>query len=124
MRSIALLFAVMTLTACAGRDQLIEQGTTGLVGQPLSAAVAKLGVPTEERTIADMKVYVWSTGTVSEGTQATCQIRAIMRGDVIGSFDWEGNEGQCSHYALMLQTPPSDCKKGIMDTRVWLLPCP
>jgi hypothetical protein len=80
-------------------------------------------VPTEERTITDTKVYTWSTGGAVEGTPSKCTVRAIMRGEVIGSFDWEGNEGECSHYALMLRAQPADCRKGILDARIWLLPC-
>jgi hypothetical protein len=123
MRSITLLYAAILLAGCAG--QMIEQGMTSLVGQPLNAAIATLGVPTEERTIADMKVYVWSTSTVVEGTQRKCTIRAIMKGDVIGSFDFEGNEGRCARYAQLLQRQlqSQDCRKGISDTRMWLLPC-
>lgn len=121
MRSITLLYAAAVLAGCAG--QMIQQGMTGLVGQPLNAAIAKLGVPTEERTIANMKVYIWSTGTMIEGTQKKCTIRAIMKGDVIGSFDFEGSggvlQGECAQYAQML-----DCRKGITDMRIGLLPCP
>jgi hypothetical protein len=40
---------------------------TGLQGQPLSAAIAKLGMPNEERVIADQKVYIWYTSTFDEG---------------------------------------------------------
>jgi hypothetical protein len=100
MRLIA-VFAAAALAGCAG--QTIKQGMTGLVGQPLSAAVAKLGAPTEERTVADLKVFIWSTNTVIEGTQSNCTIRVIMKGDVIGSFDWEGNEGRCFRYAQQLR---------------------
>jgi hypothetical protein len=45
------------LVGCAGR--MIESGMKSMVGQPLSAAVAKLGVPTDEREIAGHKVYTW-----------------------------------------------------------------
>ncbi len=76
---------------------------TALQGQPLSAAIAKLGVPTEERVIAEQKVYIWFTRTLSEGTELKCQIRVIMAGDVIGSWDFEGNESKCSNYAAMLR---------------------
>jgi hypothetical protein len=120
MRSIALLVGTAVLAGCASQN-LIKKGTDQLVGQPIDVAVAKLGMPTEERTIADTKVYVWTTD--GEGTQSKCTIRAITRGDVIGSFDWEGDESQCSHYALMLRAQPSDCRKGILDARMWLLPC-
>jgi hypothetical protein len=93
--------ACATIAACAG--EAIKKGMTALQGQPLSAAVAKLGVPTEERTIAGQKVYIWFTRTVDEGTEYKCQIRAIMADDVIGSFDFEGNEANCRRYAAMLQ---------------------
>jgi hypothetical protein len=93
--------AGLALAACAG--EAIKKGMTALQGQPLSAAITKLGVPTEERTIAGQKVYIWFTRTVDEGTEYKCQIRAIMAGNVIGSFDFEGNEGKCRRYAAMLQ---------------------
>jgi hypothetical protein len=79
MRLIA--FSAAVLVGCASRN-LIQKGTDELVGRPIEAAVAELGMPTEERTAADLKVYVWSTG--DEGAQSKFIIRAIMRGDVIG----------------------------------------
>jgi hypothetical protein len=45
-------------------------------------------------------------------------IRAIMRCDLIGSFDGEGTESQCAYYSLMLKG--SDCRKGLADARLWL----
>jgi hypothetical protein len=44
-----------------------------------------------------------------------------MRGELIGSFDWEGTESQCAYYALMLKG--SDCRKGLADVRLWLPTC-
>ncbi len=120
MRSIALSFSAAVLAGCASQNP-IQKGTDELVGQPIEAAIAKLGAPTEVTTIADTKVYIWSTG--GEGPPSKCTIRAVMRGEVIGSFDWEGNEGQCSHYALMLRAQSTDCRKGLLDMRIWLLPC-
>jgi hypothetical protein len=104
MRSIALIFGAAVLAGCASHN-LIRKGTDELLGQPIEAAIAKLGMPTEERTAADAKVYVWSTS--GEGAQSRCTIRAILRGDVIGSFEWEGDESQCSYYVLMLQAQPA-----------------
>jgi len=62
MYRIAAFVALVTLVACAG--QKIKEGMTALQGQPLSAAIAKLGVPTEERVIAEQKVYIWFTRTL------------------------------------------------------------
>src|SRR5262249_31735293 len=85
-RFIAIASMCFFLAACAGR--VIKEEMTGLIGQPLDAAIAKLGVPTEERTIAGRKVYIWFSGTFDEGTQLKCQIRVIMNGNVIGSYDF------------------------------------
>ena len=52
MRSYAILFFYRA--GCTA--QAIKEGMTDLVGQPLSAAVAKLGMPTDERMIAGQKV--------------------------------------------------------------------
>lgn len=93
--------ACLTVASCA--TATIKEGMTTLQGQPLSAAISKLGVPSDERTIAGQKVYIWLTRSVSEGTEQKCQIRAIMSGDVIGSFDLEGNEFKCAQYAAMLR---------------------
>jgi hypothetical protein len=43
---------------CAGT---IKEGMTRLEGRPLSAAIAKIGLPIEERTIAGKKVYIWGS---------------------------------------------------------------
>jgi hypothetical protein len=93
--------ACMLLAACVG--QRIEEGTKALVGQPLDAAIAKLGVPTAETVIADRKVYTWSTRNLVEGSEDKCQIRAIMNGNVIGSFDFDGNYSGCLRYAVALK---------------------
>jgi hypothetical protein len=108
MRLTLLILVAAAFAGCAG--QMIKEGMQGLVGQPLSAAVSKLGVPTEERTIANMKLYIWSTDTVVKGTSSKCTIRAIMKGEVIGSFDFEGDEDQCSRYARMLTDSRPDSK--------------
>jgi hypothetical protein len=63
-----------------------------------------LGSPTDERTIAGQKVYIWLTRTLDEGTELKCQIRVIMSGDVISSWDFEGNEGYCRRYADRLRS--------------------
>jgi len=99
---LAAVLLCLLVAGCAG--ETIKKGMDGLLGQPLSAAVARLGVPTDERTIAGQKVYIWSTRDFYEGTETKCQIRAIMNGNVIGSWDYEGNEGQCQRYAARLRS--------------------
>lgn len=73
-----------------------------MLGQPLSVAVAKLGMPTDEKTIAGQKVYIWFNRSIEEGTELKCTLRVIMSGDVISGFDFDGNEISCSRYARLL----------------------
>jgi hypothetical protein len=101
MYRIAGLVAAISVAACA--SAAIKEGMTSLQGQPLSAAIGKLGMPSEEKNIAGQKVYIWFTRNVDEATEYKCQIRGIMSGDVIGSWDFEGNEAKCYRYAAMLR---------------------
>jgi hypothetical protein len=109
----------LLLVGCANKH-LIQERTDGFIGQPLSAVTSKLGAPTGEHEIEGAKVFVWSSG--GEAAPGKCTIRAVVRGDIIGSFDWEGTEGQCASYALMLEGP--DCRRGKMDARLWVPSCP
>ena len=94
--------ACIWVAACAGT---IKEGMTRLEGRPLSAAIAKIGLPIEERTIAGKKVYIW--GSLEMPTKAPkekkCQIRATMNSDLIESFDYQGDESLCQRYAERLR---------------------
>jgi hypothetical protein len=73
-------------------------------GLPLSTAISKIGEPIDERTNAGRKVYIWgSLGTVNKGEKGKCQITATMDGDVIASFDYQGDETLCQRYAARLR---------------------
>jgi hypothetical protein len=99
-RHILRLAALTCLAAFAG--EVIKQQIDSVLGQPLSAAVARLGMPTEARTIAGKHVYVWNTRNVG-GTENKCQVRVIMKGDIIRAWDYEGREASCQQYAARLQ---------------------
>jgi hypothetical protein len=98
--------AVCTLVAaCAGS---IKEGMTQLEGQPLSAIIAKIGAPIEERTIDGKKVYVWGTPqTTPPSREKTCQIRATMNGDIVSSLEYQGDERLCQRYAARLRPWPA-----------------
>jgi hypothetical protein len=67
MHRIAIVVVVCAIVAaCAAQ---IEKGMNSLQGQPLSAAIAKLGVPSEEQTIAGQKVYIWRASSLNGGTE-------------------------------------------------------
>jgi hypothetical protein len=93
----------MSVASSAGT---IKEGMAKFEGLPLSAAIAKIGLPLdEERTAAGKKVYIW--GSLVDPTKGAkdkqCQIRAIMNGDVIESFDYQGDEQLCQRYAAGLR---------------------
>ena len=75
-----------------------------LKGQSISAAIAKLGIPNDEREIAGQKVYTWYSSTFDEGTQPQCKIRVMMAGQVIDKDEFAGNNGMCARYAARLRS--------------------
>jgi hypothetical protein len=74
----------IAVAACAYMQ--INDELTPLKGQPVSAAIAKLGPPTEERTVAGQKNYISVRENDDDGLEQECNIRAIMKGDVIETF--------------------------------------
>lgn len=94
------LIAALALGGCSVTT--IKKEMTGLKGQPISAAVARLGMPDEETTIMGQKVYTWRNSTVYGGDQYGCKIRVVMAGNVIGSFSGSGDVGSCQEYAAKL----------------------
>ena len=102
MQRFAAVAAVgMFVASCAGTA---KERMAKFEGLPLSAAIAKIGEPIDERTNAGRKVYIWgSLGTVSKGEKGKCQITATMDGDVIASVDYQGDETLCQRYAARLR---------------------
>jgi hypothetical protein len=103
VRHLAAAVAFCTLVAaCAGT---IKDGMAQLEGQPLSAIISKIGAPLEERTIEGRKVYIWgSPNMISPTRDKTCQIRATMNGDIVGSLEYLGDELLCQRYAARLRS--------------------
>jgi hypothetical protein len=101
-RVAAVAAACSLVAACAGT---IKEEMTKLEGQPLRAAIAKIGPPVDERMIAGRRVYIWGSPELSSkgAKDKQCQIRATMNGDVIGSFDYEGDESLCQRYTTRLR---------------------
>jgi hypothetical protein len=93
--------AGLYVASCAGT---IKEGMVKFEGLPLSAVISKIGVPADERWVAGKKVYVWGSlaEKLTKGAKQ-CQIRATMNGDIIWSFDYEGDETLCQQYAARLR---------------------
>jgi hypothetical protein len=109
-RIVLILAAATALSSCGLVGSItagdrIDKGMASLVGQPIEAADAKLGPPTEKKVTDGVTVYTWVRLSPSEGkgTSLTCRIHVTMNGDVIGSFDHDGNAGACAYLAAKLQ---------------------
>jgi hypothetical protein len=102
MQRFAAVAAVgLSVASCAGTA---KERMAKFEGLPLSAAIAKIGEPIDERWVAGKKVYIWGSlaEKLTKGAKQ-CQIRATMNGDIIGSFDYEGDETLCQQYAARLR---------------------
>lgn len=89
------ILAAVTLTGCSISTPKL--GTNNFKGQPLSAVVAKLGQPNEVQTIAGQKAYIWHMGNALYA----CQIRAVMAGDVVDTYEGSGDVNICSQYGAL-----------------------
>lgn len=88
-------------SGCAGAT--IKDKMNAYMGQPVNALIAKIGFPTDQQTIANQKVYLWTTVRFVEGSSYQCKIRVILGPqDIIQQWDYEGNEGGCGSYAMAL----------------------
>jgi len=112
--------AAATLAACAGAS--LNSTLPAYNGQPASALIAKLGVPTtQEQNDAGRKSYIWYTAiSMMEGTTTTrhgeaygtntytCRIRVFVDDqDVITGSNWEGSDTGCAEYVVALGQPPA-----------------
>jgi hypothetical protein len=103
MYRLTVVATCMLVAGCAGT---VKEGMAKLEGQPLSAAVAKIGQPMGERAIAGKRVFYWGSPELSSksGRGPQCQIQATMNGDVIERFAYEGDEALCQRYAAWLRS--------------------
>jgi hypothetical protein len=93
-RSLAIL-AALALAGCTVAT--LNLGATDYKGKPLSDVTAKLGQPNEVRTIAGQKAYIWNVGN----TLYACQIRVVMAGDVIDTYEGSGDVNICAQYGAL-----------------------
>ncbi len=100
MKKLVPLFA-LTLSACATPGQM-QRGLDGMIGQPLSTAVDKLGLPTSENTIAGMHLVTWqAAGTPDAPCRITLQVDDK---NIIRKHNFEGTIGGCERYIKAVRT--------------------
>jgi hypothetical protein len=129
---IAIGLVGLLLTGCATFSSL-ETGLDSLVGQPFSAATAKLGYPSNQMKIGEETVYGWGrafdmsvptyrTGQTSGyvgtkpfnattgyagSTQVSfqCSLKIVVGPDqIIRKWSYDGNAGGCEGYAGALKS--------------------
>lgn len=128
MRKTGLFVAALaSVVLCSCVMQNLQKNLASYVGQPLDVAIAHMGLPSGERTIAGHHVYVWTnqnqmvlptyqtsttTGYVggqsfaattgqmgSTVVQGECEITLEVNGEnVITSWSYNGNPAGCSRY--------------------------
>ena len=91
------MLATLALTGCGGMPNLAlpdVKARNDFKGKPLSAVTTQLGNPDFQRTVAGQKTYTWRRGVASQ----QCLIQVVMAGDVVDTYDTEGDAGICSPY--------------------------
>ncbi|MGF6764026.1 hypothetical protein P3T24_004357 [Paraburkholderia sp. GAS33] len=96
----------LLLVGCAGGwgSQLHTGWQTNVKGKPIDAAIARLGVPQSERTIAGHHVYTWTTGGQYNGEGRTCTLDVEV--DSLGisrTMRYIGNLSGCGPYVEALR---------------------
>lgn len=100
MRRVASAALCLLAAACAA--DATRQTMMSLKGQPIEAAIARLGVPHEERTIAGRKVFVWNATRAFDGNDYRCQLRIVMDGPAVGTWEIDGQNAACSVFDAKL----------------------
>jgi hypothetical protein len=95
MRNLAIL-AALALAGCS-LGSTLNSGANNYKGKPLSAVTAKLGTPNEVQTIAGQKAYIWNVGNALYA----CQIRVVMAGDVVDTYEGSGDVNICGQYGAL-----------------------
>nr|WP_198982706.1 hypothetical protein [Herbaspirillum sp. ASV7] len=93
--------ALLSLAGCVTFGQM-HDGLTALKGQPLSAAIAKIGLPSSESTVAGMRVVKWKAANTSEWP---CEITMqVDDRNIIQAAEGQGNIGGCERYIKALKS--------------------
>ena len=103
-RRIVLTAASLALASCGLPYSQIRTQLSPFEGKPLSAATAKLGQPTEERTQFGKRVVIWKKQWTQDedGDDQECVVQAYMNGDTISEIRFTGDENQCYRFAETL----------------------
>jgi len=94
IRNLAMV-AALALAGCSVGT--LNTGANNYKGKPLGAVTAKLGQPNEVQTINGQKAYVWNVGNALY----SCQIRVVMAGDVVDTYEGTGDVNICSQYGAL-----------------------
>lgn len=101
---LAAIAAGAAVAACTLPYLQLREHVSPLEGQPLSVVTAKLGPPTTSLIEAGRTINVWirQPGVDSGGDDQQCEILGFMKGDVVATIKYQGDEAQCYRYARTL----------------------
>ena len=94
MHNLAIV-AALALVGCSVGS--LNTGANNYKGKPLGTVTTKLGQPNEVQTIGGQKAYIWNMGNALYG----CQIRVVMAGDVVDTYEGTGDVNICSQYGAL-----------------------
>ena len=100
MRKIIVCTLILSLAGCVTFGQM-NDGLAALKGQPLSAAITKIGLPSSESTVAGMRLVKWKAANTSDWP---CEITMqIDERNIIQAAEGHGNIGGCERYINALK---------------------
>lgn len=110
MRTSPALLIAVSLAGCAtyeeDRSHLVATAAS-LEGQPLSAAIDRLGVPSSTTPAGSSTIYVWSKSNViypGLDQPLSCEIRLLVNeAQIVTKGEHQGNNYACSEMAKGLR---------------------
>lgn len=100
MKKVIAITILLGLSGCVTFGQM-NDGLAALKGQPLSAAIAKIGLPSSEASVAGMKLVKWKAANTAEWP---CEITMqVDNKNIIQAAEGHGNIGGCERYIKALR---------------------
>lgn len=99
MRKYAVMIAVL-LCGCA--DVLMEKSSETVAatvkGKPLRHAVRVIGIPSEDKIVAGLRIVTWKVGNGVRSNYG-CELRAVVdSAERISNYEIEGARGACYNW--------------------------
>src|SRR5690349_23969356 len=94
------IYPALLLAGCASGLTGFKSGMDGLIGQPSSVALQRLGYPERQEVIAGRTVYYYGT---DHEQGPSCAFKVITYNGMVEAWDGLGNAAGCSMYVRALR---------------------